>query len=349
MSTTSELQASAFAQTLMTWYQTHGRHDLPWTQSRSPYHVWLSEIMLQQTQVSTVLGYFPRFITALPTLKDLAEASEDQVLGLWTGLGYYSRARNLHAAAKQCVELHNSEIPNDYDALVALPGIGRSTAGAILAQAFERPFPILDGNVKRVLSRLIAESEWPGLPAVEKRLWSLSTSLLPNNGFADYTQALMDLGATVCTRSKPLCSQCPVLTLCESARSDLTASIPAARPKRVSPIRSCVVVWMQNEHGAHYLEKRPAKGIWGALWSLPQFDGLSDAQAWLASRTHNAIHPLPAFRQVFTHFKLDITPLHVTHVQSSAAEPTSTQGAWVATDTLSTLGMPAPIRKLLES
>ena len=346
---TLETGAAQFAPALIDWYKQHGRHDLPWTQSRTPYHVWLSEIMLQQTQVSTVLGYFSRFIAALPTLRDLADAPEDQVLGLWTGLGYYSRARNLHAAAKQCVALHGGEIPDNYDALIALPGIGRSTAGAILSQAFNQPFPILDGNVRRVLSRLSGELVWTGLPTVEKRLWALAERLLPDDGFADYTQALMDLGATVCTRSAPRCDLCPVRAFCTAAANGDTARIPAPRPKKAVPTRSCVVVWVRNTKGAHYLEKRPSSGIWGALWSLPQFEDVDSARDWAASQGYLEGVLLDPVRHVFTHFKLDITPLHLAVPATRAHQATASDALWADADTLATLGIPAPIRKLLES
>lgn len=346
---TLEAVSAQFAPALIDWYRQHGRHDLPWTQSRAPYHVWLSEIMLQQTQVSTVLGYYARFIAALPTLRDLAEAPQDQVLGLWTGLGYYSRARNLHAAAKQCVALHEGEIPDDFDALIALPGIGRSTAGAILSQAFDQPFPILDGNVRRVLSRISGELEWTGLPAVEKRLWALAERLLPADGFADYTQALMDLGATMCTRSAPKCDLCPVRAFCLAAENGDTARIPASRPKKTVPTRSCVVVWVRNAEGAHYLEKRPASGIWGALWSLPQFESMETAQAWAASQGYAEGAVLDTVRHVFTHFKLDITPVRSEVLTVPAHATSASDALWADADTLATLGIPAPIRKLLES
>lgn len=346
---TTDTAVPAIAPALLHWYETHGRHDLPWTASRSPYHVWVSEIMLQQTQVSTVLGYFPRFIAALPSLRDLADAPEDEVLALWTGLGYYSRARNLHKAAKLCVASHGGGIPDNFDALLALPGIGRSTAGAILAQAFHRPFAILDGNVKRVLARISGEREWPGLPAVEKKLWALAEEQLPAAGVADYTQALMDLGATVCTRRLPKCDLCPLRSACVAAAAGLTAQIPASRPKKTTPRRTCFLVWMQNENGAHYLEKRPASGIWGALWSLPQFETLDQAQRWLDERQCSKAEALPAIRHVFSHFKLDMTPLHVVAQRCAVQVREPDSSVWADADTLSALGIPAPVRTLLES
>lgn len=305
--------------------------------------------MLQQTQVSTVLGYFSRFIGALPTLRDLAAAPEDQVLGLWTGLGYYSRARNLHKTAKQCVALHGGQVPNDFDALLALPGIGRSTAGAILTQAFERRFPILDGNVKRVLARVTGEREWTGLPSVEKRLWRVATDLLPDSDIADYTQALMDLGATVCTRNRPKCLECPVQKMCVAAANGETDQIPAPRPKKTIPERSGIVIWLRDAKGAHYLEKRSTAGIWGALWSLPQFDTLATAEIWLRERRVAGIEQLPDIRHAFTHFKLTLTPI-MANVDSERLKLRELdKSCWADADTLATLGIPAPIRKLLES
>ena len=348
MSKTDDI-GERFAPALFDWYAKHGRHDLPWTRSRSPYHVWLSEIMLQQTQVSTVLGYFSRFISALPTVQALADAPEDQVLGLWTGLGYYSRARNLHKAAKRCVEIHGGAIPDNFAALIALPGIGRSTAGAILSQAFNQPFPILDGNVKRVLTRVIGERDWPGKPAVEKRLWSLAETLMPASDVADYTQAIMDLGATLCTRSKPRCVACPLNELCVAHETGNTGNIPARKPKKPVPERQCAVVWLQDSDGAHFLKKRPETGIWGSLWSLPQFDDVADANAWLAEQGIQEARELPAFRHVFTHFKLEITPVHAVVTRKPQRVREDLPSTWADADTLSTLGMPAPIRKLLET
>ena len=225
------------AHRLLAWFDRHGRHDLPWQHPRTPYRVWLSEIMLQQTQVSVVVGYFGRFVDALPDLPALARAPQDTVLALWSGLGYYARARNLHAAAKRCVEQHGGDLPRDLDALVALPGIGRSTAGAILSQAWNEPAPILDGNVKRVLCRVFGIDGWPGLPAVEKRLWAIAERLLPQTRLADWTQAQMDFGATLCTRANPACAICPLQDVCVARREGRIAELPAPKPGKALPRR----------------------------------------------------------------------------------------------------------------
>lgn len=232
-----------FVDRLLHWFDDHGRHDLPWQHPRSPYRVWLSEIMLQQTQVTTVIPYFQRFLQHFPTLSDLAAASNDAVMAQWAGLGYYARARNLHAAAKRCVELHDGDLPRDFDALHALPGIGRSTAGAILSQAWNDPFAILDGNVKRVLSRYHGIDGFPGLPVVEKQLWVIAeahVARVPAGRMADYTQAQMDLGATVCSRAKPTCVICPLQDDCVARREGRTAELPTPKPSKTLDRKSVV-------------------------------------------------------------------------------------------------------------
>src|SRR5690554_1228697 len=236
----------SFASRLLAWFGTGGRHDLPWQRPRTPYRVWLSEIMLQQTQVRVVVPYFERFVAALPTVAALAAAPLDDVLGLWSGLGYYARARNLHAAARTCAELHDGQLPRDFDALLALPGIGRSTAGAILAQAWGERFAILDGNVKRVLARYHGVEGWPGQPAVERQLWNLALAHLPEARLADYTQAQMDLGATVCTRHSPDCGRCPLRGGCVALATGRTAELPTPKPARASPTREALVLLLQD-------------------------------------------------------------------------------------------------------
>src|SRR5580765_3104624 len=238
-----------FANRLLKWFDAHGRHDLPWQHPRTPYRVWQSEIMLQQTQVSVVIPYFQRFVAALPDLPALAAAPRDQVLALWSGLGYYARARNLHASAQRCVELHDGDLPRDFNALLALPGIGRSTAGALLAQAWGDRFAILDGNVKRLLARYHGIEGWPGTPIIEKQLWELAISHLPDARLADYTQAQMDLGATLCTRANPDCTHCPLHKDCVAYSTGRTSSLPAPQPNKAKPKRETHVVWMEDRVG----------------------------------------------------------------------------------------------------
>jgi len=341
----------SFAQRLIDWHEKHGRHDLPWQHPREPYRVWLSEIMLQQTQVRTAIPYFLRFVEALPDVAALASAPSEQVMALWSGLGYYARARNLHAAAKQCVELHGGRLPDDFDALLALPGIGRSTAGAILAQAFNRRFAILDGNVKRVLTRWRGIGGFPGTPAIEKKLWELSESLLPETRLPDYTQALMDLGATLCTRTSPACESCPVRQDCVARIENRTRELPARKPSKTTPERECAMVLAFDKHGRVLLERRDGKGVWNGLWSLPQAGDASHAAEHLShyARFDSPPEILPRFAHVFSHYKLHITPLrwNGVHAKTPVSDADSTR--WVAMDELDALGLPSPVRKLLTS
>lgn len=347
------MAAEPLAERLLRWHAQHGRHDLPWQHPRTPYRVWLSEVMLQQTQVGTVIGYFQRFIDALPTLPALAQAPLDQVLGLWSGLGYYSRARNLHRSAQLCLQQHDGDLPDTLEALMALPGIGRSTAGAILAQARGQPHPILDGNVRRVLARYHGIAEWPGLPAVERRLWELAESHLPQAQLADYTQAQMDLGATVCTRGKPACLLCPLRDDCAAHAQGLSALLPVARPRKASPVRSTHMLMLVDAQGRVLLERRPARGVWAELWSLPECAQDTDvdaAAAALPARLDGAPESLPGFRHTFSHYHLDVQPLRwraraIERIgEASSNEP---QREWFAPATLQSLGLPAPVRKLL--
>jgi A/G-specific adenine glycosylase len=355
-----------FAARLLAWFDTHGRHDLPWQHPRTPYRVWVSEIMLQQTQVPTVIGYFGRFVARFPDLPTLAAASEDEVLALWSGLGYYSRARNLHRAARACVESHGGELPATIEALAALPGIGRSTAAAILAQAHGQRQAILDGNVKRVLARLSGETGWPGQPAVERRLWADAESRLPdaaasNPRFADYTQALMDFGATHCTPRRPRCADCPFKDDCRALASAAVAAIPARKPSKPLPTRQARMLVLRDAHGRVLLERRAGKGVWQGLWSLPEAANDEDETAL---RAHLGVAPgdaLPAFTHVFSHYRLEVRPtLHIVGERAASEDvgmPNApTQGArpaaerrWVASRDYDSLGLPRPIRTLLES
>ncbi|HYQ24812.1 A/G-specific adenine glycosylase [Stenotrophomonas sp.] len=343
--------ADGFVARLLHWFDDHGRHDLPWQHPRSPYRVWLSEIMLQQTQVTTVIPYFQRFLQHFPTLPDLAAASNDAVMAQWAGLGYYARARNLHAAAKRCVELHDGDLPRDFDALHALPGIGRSTAGAILSQAWNDPFAILDGNVKRVLSRYHGIEGFPGLPAIEKQLWSLAeahVAQVPAGRMADYTQAQMDLGATVCSRAKPACVICPLQQDCVARREGRTAELPTPKPGKTLPEREAVALLLRDAQQRVLLQKRPDTGIWAQLWTLPQADVGSDLQDWFDTHVDGSLEEaeeLPVLQHTFSHYRLHLQVLSRQVRGLRVQEPAL---RWVAADELPALGLPAPIRKLLD-
>ncbi|HDS0948931.1 TPA: A/G-specific adenine glycosylase [Stenotrophomonas maltophilia] len=340
-----------FVARLLHWFDGHGRHDLPWQHPRSPYRVWLSEIMLQQTQVTTVIPYFQRFLQHFPTLPDLAAASNDAVMAQWAGLGYYARARNLHAAAKRCVELHGGDLPQDFDALHALPGIGRSTAGAILSQAWNAPSAILDGNVKRVLSRYHGIEGFPGLPAIEKQLWLLAeahVAHVPGGRMADYTQAQMDLGATVCSRAKPACVICPLQDDCVARREGRTAELPTPKPGKTLPEREAVALLLRDAQQRVLLQKRPDTGIWAQLWTLPQAEAGSELQDWFDAHVDGSLedaHELPVLQHTFSHYRLHLQVLS-RQVHGLRVEEPGLR--WVAADELPALGLPAPIRKLLE-
>ncbi len=299
-----------FTQQVLNWYQEHGRHDLPWQKPRSPYHVWLSEVMLQQTQVQTVVPYFKRFTQALPTVPALASTSLDHLMLLWSGLGYYRRARFLHQAAQHMVAQHASELPNCYESLVKLPGIGRSTAGAILSIAFEQPYAILDGNVKRVLCRFFAISGWPDAPKTQKVLWPLAQSLTPNEDCHHYTQAIMDLGATCCSRSKPKCAICPLSEQCIAYQKQLCDVLPEKKPKAKPNKKAIHFIVLRRKNGDLLFGKRPSQGIWADMWAFPEQNDDTDVilSEWLpkgvlADCAHTE---LTSFRHLLTHFELTI-------------------------------------------
>lgn len=351
--------SGGFAGRLLAWFDAHGRHDLPWQHPRTPYRVWVSEIMLQQTQVQTVIGYFGRFMARFPDLPTLATAHEDTVLALWSGLGYYSRARNLHRAARLCVERHDGALPDSAEALAALPGIGRSTAAAILAQAYGQRHAILDGNVKRVLARLTAEAEWPGRPAVEKRLWAEAEARLPQARLADYTQALMDFGATLCTPRQPRCGDCPLQSGCRAFADAAVARIPARKPARPLPTRQVRMLVLRDARQRVLLERRHGKGVWQGLWSLPEAADDPSAEALCEALGADRGSALPAFTHVFSHYRLDIRPsLHRRREPSPCdaiiaakltVDATAPTWRWVGSDEFDSLGLPRPIRTLLES
>lgn len=336
---------------LLLWFDRDGRHDLPWQHPRTPYRVWLSEIMLQQTQVQTAIPYFTRFLDALPTLPDLAAADGDRVLALWAGLGYYARARNLHKAAQVCVDKHDGDLPTDFDALAALPGIGRSTAGAILAQAHGLRFPILDGNVKRTLARYHGIAGWPGSAPVEKQLWALSESHLPESRLADYTQAIMDFGATLCTRHDPACVLCPLQDDCVARREGRVAQLPEAKPGKPLPERRTLMLLLHDQADRILLARRTGKGVWNGLWSLPEAVDHDEARALLASHARadfDAGEQLPVFEHVFSHYRLHIEPLRWRIADNDATAGDNADLRWQPRARLHELGLPAPVKKLLE-
>lgn len=340
-----------FAARLLAWFDRCGRHDLPWQHPRTPYRVWLSEIMLQQTQVRVVVPYFERFVAVLPDIATLAAAPLDDVLALWSGLGYYARARNLHAAAKRCVELHGGELPRDFDALTAFPGIGRSTAGAILAQAWGDRFPILDGNVKRVLARYHGIDGWPGLPAVEKQLWTFAERHLPGARMADFIQAQMDFGATLCTRFDPACVVCPFQSGCAALREGRVAELPTPKPGKPLPERKALVLLARDRDDRVLLQRRPSSGVWAALWSLPEADDHAGARSWFERHLegdYDRVETLAAIVHGFTHYRLQLQPLRWRDVAARAQVADNDDLRWVARGQLASLGIPAPIRKLLQ-
>lgn len=341
-----------FADKLLTWFDHSGRHDLPWQHPRTPYRVWLSEIMLQQTQVQTVIPYFQRFVEALPTLPDLAAAEGDTVLALWSGLGYYARARNLHQAARLCVENHGGDLPADFDALAALPGIGRSTAGAILSQAHGLRYPILDGNVKRTLCRFHGIDGWPGTGPVEKQLWLLAEQHLPQDRLSDYAQAIMDFGATLCTRSDPACVLCPLQEDCVALREGRIHELPQAKPGKPLPERRTLMLVLRDEQGRVLLVRRPPTGIWSGLWSLPEAADHDEAREFLARHAENdfeANTPLASFDHSFSHYRLQIAPLLWERAKTSARISDNEDLRWQSLQALDLIGLPAPVRKLLEA
>jgi len=338
----------SFAGRVIEWQQAFGRHDLPWQRTRDPYRIWLSEIMLQQTQVSAVVPYYGRFLARFPDIVSLAAGHEDDVLGLWSGLGYYARARNLHGAARTIVQTHAGVFPSAFDDIVALPGIGRSTAGAIAVFAFGARHPILDGNVKRVFARAFGIAGFPGEKKIETTMWAHAAALLPSDNVEAYTQGLMDLGAGICTRGRPHCDECPLSDGCVARRENRIAVLPAPRPKRLLPEKSTVMLILQRDREV-LLEKRPAPGIWGGLWSFPEIAHLGDAAVALRTRFGAEVMSqgtLPDVHHGFTHYALTITPvlLRVTRLEPRAQAPGL---AWVTPADAINAAVPAPVREIL--
>ena len=338
-----------FGAAVLDWYDRHGRKDLPWQQGITPYRVWVSEIMLQQTQVGTVLGYFDRFMAALPSVQALASASEDEVLHLWTGLGYYSRARNLHKTAKIVVEQHGGEFPPDVERLTELPGIGRSTAGAIASLSMGLRAPILDGNVKRVLARYVAQAGYPGEPKVARQLWDIAERLTPQQRVNHYTQAMMDLGATLCTRSRPSCLLCPLKSGCRAHLLGRETDFPQPKPRKALPQKRTLMPLLANPEGAILLYRRPSSGLWGGLWSLPELDDLA-ALAPLAERHALSLRErreLPGLTHTFSHFQLTIEPWLI-RVESAIDAVAEADWLWYNLATPPRLGLAAPVKTLLK-
>ena len=339
-----------FARQLLRWHDLHGRHDLPWQHPRTPYRVWISEVMLQQTQVATVMPYFERFVAALPEVRVLAAAPEDRIMALWSGLGYYRRARHLHAAAQICVAQHGGELPRDFAALAALPGIGRSTAGAILALSDGQRHPILDGNVKRVLTRFHGIRGWPGERSIENTLWTHAEAHTPTTRLADYTQAIMDLGAMVCTRANPRCDDCPQTRECAAYRDNLVATLPTPRPARTLPEKQALWIVLRDQRGRVLLQRRPPQGVWPGLWSLPE---ATDARAAheLASRLAEldgaVATRLPEIRHAFTLFRLQATPIEWRNVRAHGSVADGPDAHWCAHAEVAEFGIPTPVKKVL--
>lgn len=340
---------SDFAEKLIAWQQVHGRHDLPWQQTRDSYAVWVSEIMLQQTQVSAVIGYYDRFMQRFPTIASLAQAEQDEVMRYWSGLGYYSRARNLHHAAQTIMREHGGIFPKDFDTIQTLKGIGRSTAAAISVFAFNQRQTILDGNVKRVLARLYAVNGWPGSPEVEKKLWQIAEHLLPEQGLPAYVQGLMDFGATLCTRSKPRCVECPMQTQCQAYQQQQVAQLPSPKPRKALPEKQ-VTMLMIVDAGEILLERRPNQGIWGGLWSLPELSptqiAVPHVQQTLGMETET-LEVLPVLWHTFTHFKLEITPQPLLLTGRRPSLPPNMQ--WLGLTDAIAAALPTPVRTLIKT
>ena len=338
---------TSFAKQLLDWFDQHGRKSLPWQTNKTPYRVWVSEIMLQQTQVATVVPYFIKFLDRFPSVDELAAATEDEVLHLWTGLGYYARARNLHTTAKKVMTGHNGELPATVNELVTLPGIGRSTAGAIAAICHETRAAILDGNVKRVLARHFTIGGWPGKTETQKSLWNKAESLTPHDRIADYTQAIMDLGATVCTRSSPDCPACPYFKSCQARINGTIDQHPGKKPKKVMPLKSTVML-IAELNGNVLLQKRPSKGLWGGLWSFPECESVENIDALLQSLHLKQLvrTQLPRFRHTFTHYHLDIEPIRVT-IQETKRFADPSAEIWFDVSAPQLVGLTKPVTKVL--
>jgi len=346
---TSDPRTRRFAPALLAWFESGGRKDLPWQRSPTPYRVWVSEIMLQQTQVATAVPYYEAFMARFPDVRALAAAPLDEVLHLWSGLGYYARARNLQRAAQAIVARHGGEFPGTIAEVVALPGIGRSTAGAILALSRGERHPILDGNVKRVLARYFGVEGYPGEPTVERRLWALAEACTPVEGAAPYTQAIMDLGATVCTRARPACLLCPVNADCVARAESRQDRLPAPRPRTARPAREAwLVVAMRGGHKV-LLERRPPSGIWGGLWGLPECPTRAHAEQWCREHLSGAGTPRVAatVKHAFSHFDYQMRPLVVHCLGKAVLLRDDDRFRWYDAERPARVGVPKPIATLI--
>ena len=341
---------SDFSSRLIAWQKVHGRHDLPWQNTTDPYAIWISEIMLQQTQVAAVIDYYGKFMQRFPDIATLANATQEEVLQHWSGLGYYSRARNLHKAAITIVDVHGGKFPQDFDTIQTLSGIGRSTAAAIASFAFNQIQTILDGNVKRVLARHFLVEGWPSHPKIEKELWARAENLLPEQDMIAYTQGLMDLGATLCTRSKPKCDSCPLIDTCEAYNQQRAHQLPTPKPRKAIPEKhTTMLILMCGDEVM--LEKRPPTGIWGGLWSFPETENDNDVVDISYSRFGINVQTqqaLPKLIHAFTHFKLHIQPQRLT-ILTSGSKVSEAAYLWINIDDAMGAAIPTPVRKILQS
>jgi A/G-specific adenine glycosylase len=344
------MMSESFADQVLAWFACHGRKNLPWQQSPTPYRVWVSEIMLQQTQVATVAPYFERFMRRFPDLEKLAQAPLDEVLQLWSGLGYYARARHLHRTAGMVLRQYGGVFPDNIEQAEALPGIGRSTAGAILSLAGGQRHAILDGNVKRVLARCFAVAGWPGQAHVLRQLWALAEQQTPQTRVAHYNQAMMDLGATVCTRATPRCDACPLRGRCQAAREGRQSEFPGRKPRRQLAVRATYMLLLRRTDGELLLERRPPSGIWGGLLSFPecpQRDAIVDYCRESLGCFASALEFLPARRHTFSHFHLDYTPVLIACEPSAEAVRDENRYLWQRLDSAISGGLPTPVAKLI--
>ncbi len=331
------MRSRHFSQAVLAWFDQYGRHHLPWQQNPTPYRVWISEIMLQQTRVNTVIPYFQHFIERFKDIPTLANSSRNEVLHLWSGLGYYARGRNLHRSAQIIANEFNGIFPDKIEEVIKLPGIGRSTAGAILAQSHQQRHPILDGNVKRVLCRFDAIQGWPGTSIITKQLWQLADKYTPQTRSRAYTQAIMDLGATICTRSSPACSLCPVQKICLSKQQNLQTELPTPRPCKKRPTKTAYALVFKNEQNEIYLEQRPPTGVWGGLWSFPEVtNGKEPSGHYLATQHHT-----------FSHYHLELTPIIIQSNKQSHTVQDSSTAIWYTPFHSNKLGLAAPVKRLL--
>lgn len=345
----AKIQPDWFSNQIVSWYLLHGRKHLPWQLNTTPYKTWLSEVMLQQTQVATVIPYFERFISRFPDITSLAQAQLDEVLHLWTGLGYYARARNLHKAAQYIHQHYAGEFPTQFEQVLALPGVGRSTAGAILSLSTGQHYSILDGNCKRVLSRFTATPGWPGNKAVEQQLWQIAEQVTPVAQVAEFNQAMMDVGATVCTRSKPKCPQCPLKVQCQAALKGEQTLFPGKKPAKVLPERHSF--WLLIQHQQHLLlQQRPASGLWGGLYGFLEFDTEQQREQYCALQGFSITQrqSVPAFRHTFSHFHLWINPLHICLSNLPSQVQEQSAATWFTMTQIPQVGLSAPARQLFE-